>query len=77
MAIKLDYVARETVTNLKRNLTLTLASMVTVAVSLALVGSAFVVRAARAALDRALEGRRAVHRVHEPRRAPGADLGGA
>jgi cell division transport system permease protein len=46
MAIKLDYVARETVTNIKRNLTLSLASMVTVAVSLALVGSAFVVRAA-------------------------------
>jgi cell division transport system permease protein len=46
MAIKVDYVARETFTNLRRNLTLTLASMVTVAVSLALVGSAFVVRAA-------------------------------
>ncbi len=46
MAIKLDYVVRETATNLRRNLTLSLASMVTVAVSLALVGSAFVVRAA-------------------------------
>ena len=46
MALKLDYLARETATNLKRNLTLSFASMVTVAVSLALVGSAFVVRAA-------------------------------
>lgn len=46
MAIKVDYVVRETAANLRRNLTLSLASMVTVAVSLALVGSAFVVRAA-------------------------------
>ena len=46
MALKLDYLARETTSNLRRNLTLTLASVVTVAVSLALVGSAFVVRAA-------------------------------
>src|SRR5579885_3287536 len=46
MALRVDYVARETLTNLRRNLTLTLASVLTVAVSLALVGSAFVVRAA-------------------------------
>lgn len=46
MALKLDYLTRETTSNLRRNLTLTLASVVTVAVSLALVGSAFVVRAA-------------------------------
>ncbi len=46
MAIKLEYVTRETAHSLKRNLTLSLASVVTVAVSLALVGSAFVVRAA-------------------------------
>jgi cell division transport system permease protein len=46
MAIKFDYVARETGHSLKRNFTLSLASMLTVAVSLALVGSAFVVRAA-------------------------------
>ncbi len=45
MAIKMDYVVRETAHSLKRNFTLSLASMVTVAVSLALVGSAFVVRA--------------------------------
>jgi cell division transport system permease protein len=44
MALRVDYVARETLTNLRRNLTLTLASVLTVAVSLALVGSAFVVR---------------------------------
>ncbi len=41
MAIKLDYVARETATNLTRNITLTLASILTVVVSLTLFGSAF------------------------------------
>jgi cell division transport system permease protein len=40
MAIKLDYVARETATNLTRNITLTLASILTVVVSLTLFGSA-------------------------------------
>jgi cell division protein FtsX len=34
MALKLDYVVRETGRNLRRNLTLTLASVLTVAVSL-------------------------------------------
>jgi cell division transport system permease protein len=41
MAIKLDYVVRETATNLTRNVTLTLASILTVVVSLTLFGSAF------------------------------------
>ena len=41
MAIKVDYVARETATNLTRNVTLTLASVLTVVVSLTLAGSAF------------------------------------
>src|SRR5688572_8845144 len=41
MAIKVDYVARETATNLTRNITLTLASILTVVVSLTLFGSAF------------------------------------
>lgn len=41
MAIKIDYVARETATNLTRNVTLTLASVLTVVVSLTLFGSAF------------------------------------
>ena len=36
MAIKLDYVARETATNLFRNVTLTLAAVLTVVVSLTL-----------------------------------------
>src|SRR6188768_2129470 len=40
MAIKIDYVARETATNLTRNVTLTLASILTVVVSLTLFGSA-------------------------------------
>ncbi len=40
MAIKADYVVKETATNLSRNITLTLATIVTVAISLALVGAA-------------------------------------
>jgi len=44
MALKLDYVSRETLLNLRRNFLLTTASMVTVAVSLAMVGFAFFVR---------------------------------
>ena len=41
MAIKVDYVVRETAANLTRNITLTLASVLTVVVSLTLFGSAF------------------------------------
>ena len=41
MALKLDYVSRETLINLRRNLLLTTASMLTVAVSLSMVGVAF------------------------------------
>ena len=41
MALKIDYVARETAANLTRNVTLTLASVLTVVVSLTLAGSAF------------------------------------
>ncbi len=37
--MKFDYIARETTTNLRRNITLTIAAIVTVAVSLALFGS--------------------------------------
>ena len=44
MAIKVDYVAREVGSNLRRNVTLTLASVITVFVSLALVGVAFLTR---------------------------------
>jgi cell division transport system permease protein len=44
MALKLDYVSRETLINLRRNLLLTTASMVTVAVSLSMVGFAFLMR---------------------------------
>ncbi len=46
MPLRADYVARETLTNLRRNLTLTVASILTVAVSLALVGSSFIIRSA-------------------------------
>ena len=44
MALRVDYVARETVNNLRRNLLMTTAAIVTVAVSLALVGSALLLR---------------------------------
>ncbi|MDZ7733705.1 MAG: permease-like cell division protein FtsX [Acidimicrobiia bacterium] len=44
MALKLDYVVRETGGNLVRNFTITLASLLTVAVSLALVGSGLMLR---------------------------------
>lgn len=44
MALKLDYVARETGKNLVRNFTITLASIMTVAVSLTLVGTSLMVR---------------------------------
>jgi cell division transport system permease protein len=41
--VKFDYVLRETVTNLRRNVTLTIAAIVTVGVSLALFGSTLLV----------------------------------
>jgi cell division transport system permease protein len=42
--VKLDYVARETATNLRRNITLTIAAIVTVAVSLSLFGGTLLLR---------------------------------
>jgi cell division transport system permease protein len=42
--VKFDYIARETVNNLRRNVTLTIAAIMTVAVSLALFGSTLLVR---------------------------------
>lgn len=44
MALKIDYVVRETGRNLRRNLTLTLASVLTVAVSLSLLGVALLLQ---------------------------------
>jgi cell division transport system permease protein len=44
--LKLDYVTRETVTNLRRNVLMTGAAILTVAVSLALVGGALLVKQA-------------------------------
>jgi cell division transport system permease protein len=44
MPIKVDYVARETVSNLGRNISITIASVLTVAVSLALVGGSLMLR---------------------------------
>ncbi|CAB4612227.1 unannotated protein [freshwater metagenome] len=44
MPIKVDYVVRETTSNLGRNITITLASIITVAVSLALVGASLMLR---------------------------------
>jgi cell division transport system permease protein len=45
MVLKLDYVVRETSTNMRRNVTLTIAAIVTMAVSLGLFGSAMLIRA--------------------------------
>ena len=44
MALKIDYVVRETGRNLRRNLTLTVASVLTVAVSLSLLGVALLLQ---------------------------------
>jgi cell division transport system permease protein len=44
MALKVDYMVRETGTNLVRNLSLTIASILTVAVSLSLVGGSVLLR---------------------------------
>jgi cell division transport system permease protein len=45
MAVRPDYVVRETWTNLRRNITLTIAAIVTIGVSLSLFGGAMVIRA--------------------------------
>ena len=44
MALRVDYVARETANNLRRNLAMTSAAVLTVAISLALVGGALLLR---------------------------------
>src|SRR5919107_2548643 len=44
MAVSVNYVARETATNLRRNVAMSIAAVLTVAVSLALVGSALLMR---------------------------------
>jgi len=44
VAIKVDYVTKETVTNLKRNISMASAALLTVAVSLTLVGGALLVK---------------------------------
>ena len=44
MALKVDYVARETFTNLRRNVSMAGAALVSVIVSLALVGGALLVK---------------------------------
>jgi cell division transport system permease protein len=46
MALKVDYVLRETATNLTRNVTLTLASIITIAVSLVAFGAALLLNQA-------------------------------
>jgi cell division transport system permease protein len=57
LAIKLDYVARETASNLARNITITIASILTVMVSLFLVGfSLMVSQGVRNATERWQEG---------------------
>ena len=43
MAVRLDYVARETGSNLARNFTLTFAAIITVAVSLTMVAASYLI----------------------------------
>ena len=43
MALKVDYIVKETATNLRRNLTLTFATIVTIAVTLAFAGSVLLI----------------------------------
>ena len=43
MALKVDYVVKETATNLKRNLTLTFATVVTIALTIAVVGAVLLI----------------------------------
>jgi cell division transport system permease protein len=45
MSVRIDYVVRETTTNIRRNITLTIAAIVTMGVSLSLFGSAMLMRA--------------------------------
>jgi cell division transport system permease protein len=44
MALRVDYVVRETATNLKRNLTLSFATVVTIAIALTLVGASLLMK---------------------------------
>ncbi|MEY2420530.1 MAG: cell division transport system permease protein [Acidimicrobiaceae bacterium] len=44
MALKVDYVVKETASNLRRNLTLTFASMVTIAIALTCVGASLLMK---------------------------------
>ena len=62
MAMKVDYVAKETVSNLRRNLSMASAALITVAVSLTLAGGALLVKRGEAApapeaIDQADHGR--------------------
>ena len=67
MPVSLDYVARETATNLWRNRLMTIAAILTVAVSLALVGSSLLLRQGVANATDPVAERRRRHRVAEPR----------
>ena len=67
MAINVDYVVRETAANLTRNITLTVASVLTVFVSLAIVGHHRAGAPGRAEPHRPVRGRRRVHRLHGAR----------
>src|ERR1700689_2140778 len=55
MAVSVDYVARETASNLWRNRLMTIAAILTVAVSLTLVGAALLLRQGSANATGALE----------------------
>ncbi len=73
MALKVDYVLKETGRNLIRNLLLSIATVVVVIVAVALVGGSLLVRQAVGNATERWRGRHRVHRLHEPRRRPGPD----
>ncbi len=70
MALKLDYVARETATNLVRNVTLTLATVLTVVVSLTLFGSALLLQEGAQNANERFQRWHRVHRLPAARTSP-------
>lgn len=56
MAIRMDYLARETGHNLIRNPSLTIATVLTVAVSLSLLGATLVIRPRREWFEHSVQG---------------------
>ena len=76
MPVSADYVVRETASNLWRNRLMTIAAVLTVAVSLSLVGAALLLKQGAAQAEVRVAARHPGHRVDAARRQPGRDQGG-